>query len=357
VARLLGRRAAAAVIIGICVLAVPVQPVAAAPTPTNPQVPISVGTIGIQLLDEPAATSGDPRARLYIVDNMAPGAVIHRQIEVSNTTTSVRHASLYATAASIANGAFIGAAGHSANDISSWTSVAPATVDIPAGGTVTATVTITIPTDAAAGERYGAIWAEVSTASTQPAALTQVNRVGIREYISISAGAAPASNFTVDSMTAQRTRAGQLQVVAMVHNTGGRALDMSGILNLSAGPAGLRAGPFPATLGTTLGIGDTEPVTVTVSKQLPAGPWTADIALASGLVQRTAEARLTFPAAGTASAVAISTHSSWLRRFILIGSARLAAGMAGAFIGLRRRRHTVGAAHRRPRKSRRLSHS
>jgi hypothetical protein len=132
---------------------------------------------------------------------------------------------------------------------------------------------------------------------------------------------------------------------------------MSGVLNLSAGPAGLRAGPFPATLGTTLGIGDTEPVTVIVSKQLPAGPWTADIALASGLVQRTAEARLTFPAAGTAPAVAISTHSSWLRRFILIGSALLAAGMAGAFVGLCRRRHTVAAAHRRPRKSRRLSHS
>jgi hypothetical protein len=357
VTRLLGRRAAAAVIMGIGVLAVSIQPAAAASTPPNRQVPISVGTIGIQLLDEPAAASGDPRARLYIVDNLAPGAVIHRQIEVSNTTTSAQHAALYATAASIANGAFIGAAGHTANDISSWTSVAPATVDIPADGTASATVTITIPTDAVAGERYGAIWAEVSTASTQPAALTEVNRVGIREYISIGAGAAPASNFTIDSMTAQRTRTGQPQVVAIVHNTGGRALDMSGVLNLSAGPGGLRAGPFPATLGTTLGIGDTEPVTVTVSTQLPAGPWTADIALASGLVQRTAGARLTFPASGTASAVAIATHSPWLRRFILIGSALFAAGVAGLFVGLRRRRHSVEAAHRRPRTSRRLRHS
>ena len=127
---------------------------------------------------------------------------------------------------------------------------------------------------------------------------------------------------------------------------------MSGVLNLSAGPGGLRAGPFAATLGTTLGIGDTEPVTVSLDKQLPAGPWIAEIALASGLVQRSAEARLTFPGTGSASPVPIATSSRWPRRFILIGPALLLAGMAGVLVGLRLRRRTGGTAHRRPRTTR-----
>ena len=46
-------------------------------------------------------------------------------------------------------------------------------------------------------------------------------------------------------------------VLATVHNTGGRALDMNGTLQLPAGPGGLSAGPFPANLGVTLAIGDT----------------------------------------------------------------------------------------------------
>jgi hypothetical protein len=80
-----------------------------------------------------------------------------------------------------------------------------------------------------------------------------------------------------------------------VHNTGGRALDMSGTLRISAGPGGLKAGPFPASLGTTLAIGDTEPVTILLDKQLPAGPWKARVDLHSGLVQRHAQATITFP--------------------------------------------------------------
>jgi hypothetical protein len=134
VTRLLGRLAAAAFILGSCVLTVSIQPAAAAPSPISQTAPTTVGTIGVRLLEEPAAASDDPRARLYLVDNLAPGAVIHRQIEVSNTTTSPQHAVLYSAAASIANGAFIGAAGHTTNDISTWTSVTPAAVDVPAGG-------------------------------------------------------------------------------------------------------------------------------------------------------------------------------------------------------------------------------
>jgi hypothetical protein len=82
-----------------------------------------------------------------------------------------------------------------------------------------------------------------------------------------------------------------------VRNTGGRALDVSGTLRLRAGPGGLSAGPFPATLGTTLAIGDTEPVTILLDRRLPAGPWQARVTLHSGLIERNTQATITFPAA------------------------------------------------------------
>jgi hypothetical protein len=120
-------------------------------------------------------------------------------------------------------------------------------------------------------------------------------------YVSVGPGGAPAAKFTIDSLSGERSPDGQPMVVATVRNTGGRALDMSGILQLSGGPGGLRAGPFPANLGITLGIGDTERVTVVLDKQLPAGPWNAVLTLRSGLVQDTAHATITFPAVVTSS--------------------------------------------------------
>jgi len=84
--------------------------------------------------------------------------------------------------------------------------------------------------------------------------------------------AAPAPDFVVDSLTPGRRPDGRATIIATVRNTGGRALDMFGELNLEAGPRGLRAGPFAAALGTTVGIGQTEPVTITLCKEVPAGP-------------------------------------------------------------------------------------
>jgi hypothetical protein len=90
-------------------------------------------------------------------------------------------------------------------------------------------------------------------------------------------------------------------VVASVHNTGGRALDMSGTLQLSSGPGGLSAGPFAANLGTTLAIGATEPIIIMLDKQIPDGPWHAFVTLRSGLLKRSARATISFPATGAPS--------------------------------------------------------
>jgi hypothetical protein len=55
------------------------------------------------------------------------------------------------------------------------------------------------------------------------------------------------------------------------------------------------AGPYPVELGRTLAPGDVVPVRVALDAALPAGPWTARIDVRSGLLERSAQARITFP--------------------------------------------------------------
>ena len=91
----------------------------------------ATGSIGIRLVDAPVSARDDPRAKVYIVDHLSPGTVITRRIEVSNTTASTARLQLYAAAAGIEKSSFLGAAGHTANDLSTWTSVVPGEPDVP----------------------------------------------------------------------------------------------------------------------------------------------------------------------------------------------------------------------------------
>ncbi len=100
----------------------------AAPASTAP-----AGSIGVRLVDGGATHSSDPRAHLYIVDHVAPGARVQREIEVSNSTTAAAHVLLYSAAATISDGSFLGSEDHTQNDLSTWTTVEPGAVDIPAG--------------------------------------------------------------------------------------------------------------------------------------------------------------------------------------------------------------------------------
>jgi hypothetical protein len=259
---------------------------------------LTPGTIGLRLLDEPAGAGGDPRARLYIVDHIPPGGTITRRMEVTNTTASTAHVALYAGGAAIVGGAFVGAVGHSGNEPSTWTHVSPSASDIPAGGHSTVAVRISVPTDASPGERYGVVWAEVQSSPAAGGGLRQINRVGIRLYLSIGPGAAPAANFSIDTVSASRGIEGAPRLLAAVHNIGGRALDLFGTLRLSAGPGGLNVGPVPAVLGTTVAVSGTETVAFILATAIPNGPWTAQITLHSGRLTRTARARITFPARG-----------------------------------------------------------
>jgi hypothetical protein len=305
-------------------------------TPTTPP----SGSIGIRLLEAPVNRENDPRAKIYIVDHISQGTTISRKIEVSNATTTTRVINLYAGAATIKGGEFTGGPGAGGDDLASWTSIAPGQVTVPAGQRAEATVTIAVPGQAGDGERYGVIWAE--TAPTPNAgAVTVVNRVGIRMYLSVGTGTEPKSDFTIDTLTAKRLSTGEPAVTAMVTNIGGRALDMGGNLLLKNGPGGLTAGPFNAQLGTTLGIGQREPVTVKLDKRLPAGPWDAVIDLKSGTIEHSAHATIFFPKAGSSTPVKAKSNSSLGKTLkVILPLAGLVAALFGAilFVLWRRRR-------------------
>ena len=326
------------IIVGLLLVFAAVSPAAARASATSSGAP--PGTIGLRLVDVPAGTAKDPRAKLYIVDHVAPGTTIHRRIEVANGSTSAAHVNLYAAAASITGGSFIGAAGRARNEVSTWISVDPGESAVPGRGAVTANVTISIPADAAPGEDYAAVWAETRLAPADGGGVTIVNRVGIRVYLSVGPGGAPAADFTIDSLTAERADDGRPVVLAAVRNVGGRALDMFGTLKLASGPGGLSAGPYPATLGTTVAIGDTEIVTIQLDKRIPAGPWDAIITLHSGLLERTAHATITFPDTGASSAVEVAPVTPlWLP--FAVGGLAILAVIASLLVARDRRRRGV----------------
>lgn len=319
----------------------------AAPAAPDPTAEGGSGSIGMRLLDAPVASRDDPRARVYIVDHLAPGTTIDRRIEVSNTTAAPLRVALYPAAAAVSDGTFLGAAGRTPNELSSWTKVEPAGLDIPPGGRVTANVQIDVPRDAAPGEQYAAVWAEASSGK-DAGGVTQVSRVGLRLYVSVGPGGPPAADFRIDNLSAQRDQDGTASVLASVHNTGGRAVDMSGTLHLSEGPGGISAGPFPAELGTTLATGATEPVTIVLDEALPTGRWKARITLRSGLLEREAVAEIVVPAAGDAAPPAVSTSIPSERPpyavLAVAGLVVVAAAAAAPRLGrlVRRRQGPVG---------------
>lgn len=304
------------------------------------------------------AAMDDPRARIYIVDHLAPGTVIERRVEVSNSTTSPHQVTLYSSAATINDGAFVGAQGDTTNELSRWTTVTPGSADLASGEKRTAVVKIAVPSDAAPGEQYAVVWAEARSDAAS-GGVTRVSRVGIRLYVSVGPGAAPAPDFAIESLTPGRSAIGQPMVTATVHNTGGRAIDVAGTLSLSNGPGGLNAGPFRAALNTTLAVGDTRRVTITLDNRIPAGPWDAAVVLNSGTTERRGYARIAFPRVGEGTPVTTSTNPvpDWP---VVAGGAAvmLAMGLAGLRAlrrARRRRRASAPEIDRMERRSRPLA--
>lgn len=306
--------------------------------PGDPASAAEANGIGIRLLEAPTDRRDDPRARSYIIDHLAPGSTIERRVEVSNDTAEPAAIEVYAGGAELEDGRFQPLPQEETNELVTWSEVEPTMLELEPGQKAPATVTIAVPENAAPGERYGAVWAQVSS-DPDAGGVAQVNRVGIRIYLSVGPGGEPASDFAIDSLIASRNSDGTPVVTAEVRNTGGRALDLTGELTLTDGPGGLSGGPFPAELGTTLPVDGTAAVTIVLDEQLPDGPWQAVLTLESGLLERSASAEITFPeAAGDANpAVAVSTEPGGLWT-VVAGAAALVLLLVVLFIIWRRRK-------------------
>jgi hypothetical protein len=297
--------------------------------------------IGIRLLDVPTDALSDPRARAYIIDNVAPGGTIARRILIENNTDSVQTVRVYAGAATVTGDAFVGAKGKTANELSSWTSPALSTVTIAARASSEDLITVAVPSTATEGERYAAIWAETrSTAAGADAGptVTTVGRVGVRVYLSVGAGNGPQSSFTISDLKSHRASDGTAVITATVHNTGGRAIDISGSLRLTDGPGSLSAGPFDLAKVVTLAPGKSGTVSVPLAAGLPRGPWTATITAKSGLLSQTLSDTITFPPAGNSGSTDASAGVPVA--LIVIGAVILLLLVAALIWYLRRRRLT-----------------
>ncbi|WP_428964909.1 hypothetical protein [Micromonospora fluostatini] len=255
--------------------------------------------IGIRLVDVPAARVDDPRARVYIIDHVEPGATISRRVEVHNGSAERQRIELYAGAATIEGTTFTVPEGRDGNELSDWVSLETARLSLAPGERRPVEVDIEVPRSASRGERYGAIWAQVSSAPERGGNVTQVHRVGIRLYLDIGPGGEPPTDFRIDDVAAEPGPGEFPMVTARVTNTGGRALDMTGTLTLTR--ESIRAGPFPVTNGVTVPPGQSGRVQIEITQSLPDGVWDARLVLASGVVQRTADGRITLPVASRAA--------------------------------------------------------
>jgi hypothetical protein len=250
------------------------------------------GGVAIKVMDVPAARIADPRALEYIVDYVDPGLTIHRHVLVSNTSADRLRVDLYAAAATVEDNSFTGADGRLGNDLSSWVSMGAASLDLAAATAQPVSVTIAVPPSAIRGEHYAAIWASIAGPPAAAGGIRQINRVGVRVYLDVGPGGEPASDFQIDGMALNQTGLRWPVVSAEVHNTGGRALDLTGTLRMSDADGIVNAGPFPVDNGVTILPGHTARVGAPVDKALSPGRWTAQLTLTSGTVQHKATATL-----------------------------------------------------------------
>ncbi|MFG1840927.1 hypothetical protein ACGFH8_21195 [Micromonospora sp. NPDC049175] len=234
----------------------------------------------------------------YIVDHLPPGTTIKRQLLIANRTDEDRRIDVYPAAATVEGSEFRFGEGRAANELTSWVTLDTSAVEVKAWGEARVLATITVPPPASRGERYGVIWASATSAPRAGGEVTQIHRVGVRMYLDIGPGGEPVSDFSIGELRPARSPEGEPSVTAQVTNTGGRAIDLTGTVTLSDGPADSRAGPFQVGQGVTLPPGGSGQVIARLPAALPNGPWKIEVNLESGLVKRSVSAQIQFPDAG-----------------------------------------------------------
>ncbi|MEN3615642.1 hypothetical protein AAH979_39875 [Plantactinospora sp. ZYX-F-223] len=243
-----------------------------------------------------APTDGSPSR---LVAHARPGHVVERWIEVVNPSRLGQRITVYPAGATIRNDTFSYAEGRTSNELSRWIRVQPANFRLEPRAKKSVRIRFTVPLSAEKGERYAMIWAQSTEAtpksSNRTAKSPPVRRTGLRVYLNVGTGAEPPPDFEIVSMRAEQTARGVPVVVAQVRNTGTRALDPHGTLRLSTAANPATLGPFTALGGVTIAPESSGSMTVPLHGRLPNGPWTAELAVASGTVSRESTATLSLP--------------------------------------------------------------
>ena len=248
-------------------------------------------SIGIRLVEIPTDLVDNPRATSAIIDHVDPETTIERRFEVVSTVDGPTRVRIYATAAEIVNGVFTPLP-NDASGVNDWVSVSDPELALGPLDAEIVSMRIDVPADAPSGEFYGVLWVEPPAGGTQ---IAITNRVGLRIYLSVGSEDDPPVDFSITEMTAGRDEEGVPYVTSLLTNTGERAVDVSGELDLEDGPAGLESGPYPFDGSVSIAPGDTAPMRITLDPDLPDGPWTARLTARSGLTEREAFAEVTFP--------------------------------------------------------------
>lgn len=290
-------------------------PVASAATPAHlATAPTAQERFGVRLVDVPVSEARNPRAYGYIIDYVPTGTVIHRRILIVNDESRTERFSVYPDAAHIARGLFVGDAGATRNELTTWITLQHKAVTLAPGASAMDRVTIKVPRRATRGEHYGVIWVQQTAKSgkNRGFGITEISRVGIRVYLAVGRGGVPPTRFDIDSITGRRLPSGQLVITAHVANTGGRAIDLNGSARLTNGPGHTRSGPFLAQKIVTLAPGQSWNVTFAAPRSLPSGSWRAIVSLASGLTTAGGTAAVRFAPTAVAQAALSPLQWIWL---------------------------------------------
>ncbi len=173
------------------------------------------GSLGIRIAQIPSGVRNDLHASDYIVSRLTPGTPFTQRLEVSNSSNNAMHVSIYPGAATNADGNFATSPQGVVNDLASWTTVSPASVDLPAHSVAQEMVTITVPVGAPPSQQYGVIWAAISTTSPS-SGITSVNRVGVRMYDPVGNYSAASVALTQKSAPTSQTSSGDLQWIVVI---------------------------------------------------------------------------------------------------------------------------------------------
>jgi hypothetical protein len=295
------RRLLSALALALALTAGIVFPAASASAGTILSTPTPTGSFGVRLFDVPVSDTHNPRGLRYIIDFLHPGSVIHRRILVQNSESKTVTFTVYPDAARITKGNFVGDAGATRSELTTWTRVQHRVLRLRPGASALDMITIKVPRHPTRGEHYGVIWAQQSGLRRSAAGtmIREVARVGIRVYLGIGRGGVPPTRFKITSISGTTLKGGQPVLVAHVANIGGLAVDLAGTARLSGGPGGAAVSSVAEREVLTLAPGQSGSLTFDEHKGVPDGPWQAKVKLVSGFSTAVAGSVIDFAPTGS----------------------------------------------------------